>query len=612
MAFQTVLTYCDGAMGSGFLMRRFTMSFLVSTGLAVATPSWSDVSLSVLGSDGDLRATLLAVSRLAELENPAAATGQEVLAAARADYSRLVAALYEQGYFGPEVSIRINGREAANISPFQSLTQHSDIEIFVDPGRAFTLGRADIAPIAPGTDLPEGFVTGARAGTPVLRQTAEAGISGWRDVGHGIAEISRQSITARQDDAELDVEITLAPGPVLTFGQLVPEGQQRMRPDAIGRIAGLPHGGQFSPAELDRAAERLRDTGAFSSVAFTELPPGPNDVMDIGATVVEAPLRRIGFGAEVSSDDGVGLSAYWVHRNLFGGAERLRLDAEVSGLGGESGGFDGLLSAIYTRPATFSPDTDLSFGVSLEHLDEVTYTEDSFEIYSALDHQFSERLSGSLGVTFAYSEIEDAFSRREETVFSLPGDLVWDSRDSDLDASRGWYLEGGLTPFASLTGGGAGARLTFDTRTYLGIGQENRTRFAARFQGGTLEGGDITTLPPDWLFFSGGAGTVRGQSYQSLGALQNGVDTGGRSYLGGSFELRQDLFGNFGAVGFVDTGFISADTGWSGDGEWHSGAGLGVRYDTAIGPIRLDVATQVGGDTAGDDFFLYIGIGHAF
>jgi len=127
-----------------------------------------------------------------------------------------------------------------------------------------------------------------------------------------------------------------------------------------------------------------------------------------------------------------------------------------------------------------------------------------------------------------------------------------------------------------------------------------------------VEGGDIALLPPDWLFFSGGADTVRGQSYQTLGAMQGGILTGGRSFVGASLELRQDLFGAFGAVAFADIGRVGADAFWQGGSDWHAGAGLGLRYDTPVGPIRLDVATPVAGTGSSGDLHLYIGIGQAF
>jgi len=86
---------------------------------------------------------------------------------------------------------------------------------------------------------------------------------------------------------------------------------------------------------------------------------------------------------------------------------------------------------------------------------------------------------------------------------------------------------------------------------------------------------------------------------------------GGRSFLGVSGELRRMVTDNIQAVGFADAGFVSEDAWGGGMGDWHGGAGLGARYFTAVGPIRVDLATPLDGD-AGSQFEIYIGIGQAF
>lgn len=536
---------------------------------------------------------------------------QDIIAAARADYARLLAQLYEYGYFGPEISIRINGREAATLTPFDAPTAITSIEIRIDPGRPFTLGRAEIGPLAPETTLPDGFRPGAPATTPILREAAEAGISAWRQTGHAVARVAGQEIVARHPQAQLDVAIRLDPGPVLRFGALVPEGEDRMRPERIREIAGLPTGEVFNPDELDRAQDRLRRTGVFRSVALRERPPTPDGTMDITAELVEAPPRRFGFGAEVSSTEGARLTGYWLHRNLFGGAERLRFDAEISGISSVDGGLDWLLSAEIDRPATFTPDTLLRANVAIEYLDEPSFVETLISGGVGVEHRFSDTITAELGIALRYSDITDGFGDRTVTMVQLPAALTYDSRDDPLDARSGLYGSLELIPFAVLDGDG-GIRATLDARGYYAFGQSGDTRLAGRLQLGTVEGASILDLPPDFLFFSGGGGTVRGQDYQSLGAIQAGQSSGGRGFLGLSAELRHDLTDRIGLAAFYDAGYVSADPIWDDSGTWHSGAGIGLRYNTPIGAIRLDVATPVSGPGSGDRVYFYIGIGQAF
>ena len=131
-------------------------------------------------------------------------------------------------------------------------------------------------------------------------------------------------------------------------------------------------------------------------------------------------------------------------------------------------------------------------------------------------------------------------------------------------------------------------------------------------QAGAIYGASITGLPNDLRFYSGGGGTVRGQEYQSLEIdLGGGVSSGGRSFLGLQSEVRYRVTDNIWAVGFADWGHISADSTPGSGGESHAGAGLGIRYDTGIGPIRVDVGVPVSGPDDGG-FQVYIGVGQAF
>jgi hypothetical protein len=263
-----------------------------------------------------------------------------------------------------------------------------------------------------------------------------------------------------------------------------------MRPERIVEIAGLPEGVTFSPAVLDRVTERLRDTGVFSAVALGEQPLGPGDTMDIVATLTESPPRRFGFGAELSTDEGARVSAFWLHRNLFGGAERLRIEGEIRGIGeGELSvdGVDGIdagLRARISRPATFTPDT-LAYGeIDIAALDEPTFRLVGLSVEAGVEHWFSPKLEGALGVGLRTFVFEDIFGDRESaTLLYLPAELTWDNRDDMLNPTTGTYMIGTVAPFVTL-GDGVGARLTADARGYLGFGEDDRTVLAGRAQAG--------------------------------------------------------------------------------------------------------------------------------
>lgn len=599
------------------LRRPRLASRLVLAGLltALAGPGLAqDVTLDAPGASEDLIARLEGNALLfREPEEGTTLTGADIIASARADYGRLIGILYEEGYFAPQITIRLDGQDAARISPFSAPATVNRVQIDIETGPVFRLGQAEIGPLAPGTEVPETFRTGETATTPLLRATTNAALDAWRNEGRATAEVADQSITARNRDALLDVSISVDPGPVITFGNLLPEGHERMRVSRIIEIAGLPTGEVYSPAALTRAQERLRDTGVFSAVSLELADPGPGDVADVRLLVDESPLRRLGFGAEVSTDEGAAFSAFWIHRNLFGGAERLRLDAGVSGIGQSDNSPDLRFAARYERPATFTPDTTFRLDFEASLLDEPTFQQDSIVFEVGLDHILTERWTVRGGLSFSYSDISDNLGQRTIFTVALPLGATFENRDDPLDARAGTFADLTLTPFLPI-GDDPGLRSTFDGRAYRGFGEDRALRVAGRLQLGTIFGSDIDSIPPDSLFFSGGSGTVRGQAFQSLGAIQNGVESGGRGFVGLSGEVRYDIGDtNFGAVGFLDTGFVSTNAlGETGPSEFHAGAGLGLRYATPFGPIRVDLGVPVSGDDSGQQLFLYIGIGQAF
>lgn len=544
-------------------------------------------------------------------------TAQDLLAAAQADYGRLIGVLYAEGFYGGVIRIRVDGQEAASIPPLRAPDRIDRIDITVERRAPFVFGTARVAPLPPGTELPGDFAPGKPARGILIAEAADTSVAAWRASGHAKALVADQMIMADHARHRLDTDIRLAPGPRLRFGALLiaqDEQPSRVRAARIRAIAGLPSGKIFSPDDLDKAADRLRRSGAFRSVVMTEAEtPNPDGTLDITTRVSDARPRRIGAGVELESSEGLTFSAFWLHRNLFGGAERLRIDMLAGGIGGDSGGEDFRLGLRFDRPATFTPDTGLFLLARIEDNDEPDTRERKIDLGFGLTHVFSDDLNAEAGITYRYSDIDDDLGARRLSHLLFPLRATWDRRDNPLDARAGFYTDLSLTPFIGLgQDDGSGLRLYGDLRAYHGLGAENRVVFAGRAQLGSVAGAAIDEIPADMLFYSGGAGTVRGQGFESLGVdLAPGVTVGGRSFFGLSGELRAGITDKIQAVGFIDTGYIGEDARGSGAGDWHSGIGLGARYFTGVGPIRVDIATPLGSD-AGSDIEFYIGIGQAF
>jgi len=579
---------------------------------AAVAGSAAEVRLTAPGAPDDLVKRLRNATLSGQAVENDEATAQDIYAAARADYARLVSTLYARGYYAPVISIRIDGREVADIAPLSVPNQIGVIDIRVETGRPFAFSQADIGPLAPGTVLPEGFAVGRPAESGLIREAAQAGVSAWRSASHAKADLTGQTITADHARATLAADLQLTPGPAVSFGHLIIEGDSTVRRPRLRAIAGLPEGAPFDPEVLEDSADRLRKTGTFRSVRLSEAETlGPDGEMDITLEVVDEKPRRIGFGAELYSTEGLSVTGYWMHRNLLGGAERLRFDAEIGGIGGsESGGMDYDITARFERPATFNPDTAFYILGGLTRADEPDYTEESARLGFGFSRDFTDRLSGRAGLLLNYSDISDDLGERNLFHLMVPASLTWDGRETELDTRNGYYASLQATPMIGLGGAAEdGGQIKADLRAYKGLGE--RLVLAGRFQLGSILEASAEGVPSDMLFFSGGGGTVRGQPYQSLAVeLDDGDRIGGRSFLGLSAEARIGMTKSIGLVVFADAGFVGPES-WVEDGDWHSGAGLGLRYDTGIGPLRLDIAAPTSGDT-GEGAQFYIGIGQAF
>ncbi len=602
---------------SRFAQHFFGVLALVSLAIGPAVQANGQVDFRVAGGSESLEGDLRDASLLLAGERDKGTSELDTFANARAEYARLLGALYARGHYSPVINVLVDGREAASIAPLDAPTTIARVVVIVDPGPQFRFSRAELAPLAPGTALSKEFATGRIAASGTIRDAVTAGVDGWRNIGHAKADVAGQDLAANHDNATLAASVKLRPGPRLRFGPLAIEGNLRMRENRVRKIAGLPVGAVFSPAELDRVENRLRRTGIFRSVTITEAEAiSTPDLLGITATVVEEKTRRYSIGAEIASLDGVALTGFWLHRNLLGGGERFRIEGSVTNIGAQSSGVDYRLGVTIDRPATLTPDTTLSFATDVARLDDEDYRANLFSIGATFSHVFSNELSARLGITYDYAEGSDDAGDFRYRNLALPVGVVWDRRDNAANATKGFYLDAEAKPFVGFGTTESGARLTVDARAYRGFGENARVVLAGRLQAGAVYGSSLVGTPRDFLFYSGGGGTVRGQPYQSLGVfeLENGgvpFKSGGTFFLASSVEARVKVTDKIGVVGFFDVGHVAAGGFGNASGDWHSGAGLGLRYDTGFGPIRLDVAAPVGGNT-GDGVQIYIGLGQSF
>ncbi|MEM6711439.1 MAG: autotransporter assembly complex family protein [Pseudomonadota bacterium] len=596
-------------------------------GERIGVPVPYDVSVSVLGEDAaeglDGEAVRLASSLWRERDEPASGDAG-LLAGARADYRSLLGALYAQGFYGASISIGVNGREASDVSPGADLSSPVEVAIEVTPGPLYRFGRLEIVGDASVTaqrltedaSIFEDFASGQPARSTVILAAERAAVSAWRAQGFALASAGDRNVVADHSTRTLDVTLLIVPDRQAHYGPLAVEGIDRMDPQFVAYMADLPTGEIYDPREVAEATERLAALEVFRSVRIENAGALSADgSLPQSILVQERPLRRVGAGATFSSVDGAGLEAFWLHRNLFGRAERLRVEGTVSGIDSvDPDDFTYRFGAALTRPGFLTPDTKLIAALNAAREVLESYTRVGVDGAVGVDHPFSRELTGRFAVQGRYAEFDDdVFAERDFASAGFEARLTYDTRDLPTAATSGLFLEAAATPYYEFINDNLGIALTGEARAYQSLTENDRLILAARAKIGTALGPSIAETAPDRLFLAGGGSSVRGYAFRNIGVLQpNGEITGGRFLLEGSVEARARFTDTIGGVIFADAGYVDADSVPNFEDDLRVGVGTGLRYLTPLGPIRFDVAVPLDPGDGDDDVAFYIGIGEAF
>ncbi|MDQ0313931.1 autotransporter assembly complex protein TamA [Amorphus orientalis] len=594
------------------------------TDTVIGEPQPYTVEFEVSGDTGDEGRLKAASSLWKERDRPASGAAG-LIARARGDYRNLVYALYASARYGGTVSITIDGRQAADIPPDAPLSETAEVKIAVDPGPLFLFDQTLIRNRAPyPTDrkdtvpTPEsgGFEPGQPARSTVILQAESRAVEAWRQQGYAKAKAGPRSVTANHPNETVDATLEMQPGRKAHFGPTDVTGTERMDPRFVAYMAGLKPGEEFDPDAVKRASTRLARLDVFSSLRIVEDETiGPDGSLPMHILVSERKLHRIGVGGSFSTIDGLGLEAYWLHRNLFGRAEQLRIEGRVSNFDNKTNpeDFTYRAGATFTKPGVGTPDSNFSASAYAEREVLDTYTKTGVSGQAGFTHQFSEALQARAYLTGQHAQFEDdVYGTRDFTTGGFLGAFTYDTRNNIGNPSRGHYVDVTALPFYEFNYANAAARFTAEARTYYGVGGDNRLILAGRAKIGTLFGPSIAQLPPDQVFFTGGGGSVRGYPYRSIGVEVGNNVVGGKSLVEGNVELRGRITETIGAVAFLDAGAVGANSTPDFDQNVKFGAGVGLRYFTSVGPIRFDVAVPLEKRDGDPDFAFYVGIGQAF
>ena len=432
--------------------------------------------------------------------------------------------------------------------------------------------------------------------------------------GYAFAEVGEAEVVVDHETRSATLVLPVAPAGPRRFGHVIVEGRPLFSIAHLETIARFQEGDPFRAERIEDLRQALVATGLVSAVTIRPVARPGTDLVDLAVTLERAPMRTIAGEAGYGTGEGVRVELSWQYRNLLPpeGAVTFR---------GVAGTREQLVSAILRRSNFMRRDQVLNAQVAATNVNRPAYDARTFTLTGGIERQsniiWQKAWTWSIGAELTATDERDvdiaSGTTRRRTFFigAIPAYLGYDGSDDLLDPTRGFRLAARFSPEASLQSGSFFyARAQVDGSFYVPVG--DTITIAGRARLGTILGASRDRIAPSRRYYAGGGGSVRGYGFQALGPRDPVFDDpiGGRSLTEFALEARVRM-GNFGIVPFVDAGNISTSP-LPRLRDLQFGAGIGVRYHTRFGPIRVDVGTPLNPRSGDPRIAVYVSLGQAF
>lgn len=516
--------------------------------------------------------------------------------------------------------LRAKGYYAARVRGSVSAPPGADrlaVTFDVTPGPQYLLGSVDVTGLLEtGTqeaELRKAFPP--KVGDPVDADAILAGRDSLFDAlserGFPFAKVDEPEVRIDHEERKGDLDIIVTPGGYRRFGVIRVADSRPFDAHHVQEIARFDPGEPFKASDVEDLRRAIVQTGLVSSVTLKPVDAGDGEHVDLDVDMRPAPPHTIAGLLGYGTGEGYRAEVSWQHRNLFPPEGALIARGVV-------GTQEQTASLTYRRSNFHRRDNVLTGLLSISNIRRDAYDARTINLSAGLERQtnilFQKNWVWRIGGELIASDEADFFSggaRRTFFIGAVPLSLTYDGSDDLLNPTKGFRLGGRISPELSFQNKTFGyTRVQLDGSVYQPVSE--RIVVAARSRFGTILGSTVDQIAPSRRFYAGGGASVRGYGYQQIGPRYgpNDQPVGGKSLTEFSLEARV-RFGNFGVVPFVDAGNISTSF-LPRFRDLRIGTGLGVRYYSNFGPIRIDVGTPINPQPGDPKLAVYVSLGQAF
>ena len=494
------------------------------------------------------------------------------------------------------------------------------VNIFVRKGPRYSLARQGVI-IEPAVspevaervqEAAAKNVGGPAQGRAVV-DAEQAALGALNRIGRPYAKKDKRRAEANFDFDTLDVVTSLKPGPYTVYGDTEIVGLREVDLKYIRDFITWEKGEPVSRGVLRDAQRALAGTALFDSITVEipsnppeDLPEGETFFAPILITAEEGKHRTISGGISYSTADGPGVTARWQHRNLLGQNEQLTAEAEID-VERQS------VELTYVKPRYGKSTRDLIGNVEIFREEDDAFDVTGITGTIGIEEQINKYLKGSIGLGLEAARTKEDGVTRDSYLVGIPMTLSFDNTNDLLDPTEGVRASAAVAPWGGFFDEQEAGFVIVDLNgsTYIPFDRDKNYVLAARARTAAVFAESRDRVPANRRLYSGGGGSVRGFENRYVGPLDEDDDPlGGLSAAEVGLEMRV-RFGSFGVVPFVDAGIVSEEL-FSEFDQIRYAAGLGLRYYSPVGPIRLDVAVPLNPRDRDPSFQFYISIGQAF
>ncbi len=572
---------------------------------------------------GDFVDRFAALSTVRSLDSDSDTLAQ-LGARARQDETLLENLLRVYGYYDGRVIRSIGGLEPGK----DEASVHPVVRFDIVPGERYKYGAIDLGNLASAPDGPalrEAF--GIQPGDFLQSDTIVAERAdldtALGETGYPFAAIADPELLIDHERREGDLTMAVEPNGKYAFGDVVSSDPDFLSGKHLAEIARFRPGDTYKRSLEFDLRRAILATGLVSSVTLTPRPVAQPQGEEPGTVAMDVTLQRgklrtiagaIGYGTE----EGFRVEASWEHRNFFKPEGMLRVRG-IAGTQEQLGGVTLRFNNFRGRDQILTFDAYASTQDNAAFDARTVALAASFERVSNL--LFQKPFSWALGAEVLYTDERNRViagiprPRQEYLIAGVNGRATIDTSDSLLDPTRGFRLTGFLAPESSRSGGVQSfyVRSQIDASYYQSVG--TRVVVAGRVRAAAIPGADLFQIAPSRRLYAGGGASIRGYGYQAIGPKNDlGEPVGGRSLVEASIEarIRTGLFGGaLSVVPFFDFGSVSTQTVPNFTFNKY-GAGVGLRYATGFGPLRVDVGFPLNPEPEDSFVAVYVSLGQAF